>query len=442
MAKITASVIWNKVFTRKHLRRLFYERVKNSGAVGLDWITADHFEKELDSQIEIIIKKCNAGTYSFTRYREILLSKGAGKPPRRISIPTIRDKLVFTALNEVLVGVYGYSMNTQMPQVIVNKLTRAMRCQLYSTFIKADIKTFYASINHEILYKKLHKRIRKEAILKTIMRALRTNSGQPNALGADEGNTVGIPEGLPISNILANIYMFSLDEKFSKIPNCLFCRYVDDILILTDASWADFVNSELNSEIHALGLALNEEKTVSSDTKDGFDYLGYTISAASVSVRQNSIIKFERTIETIFRDYCRLEKKNKEYLQWKINLKVTGFVLDGHKYGWMFFYSQITDLSLLAHLDWLIIQLKRRFSIGEIDFKSFVRTYHEITKALHTTHYVPNFDHMTIEEKRHIVQNIYNQNVRDNDDDFVNMRFKKIMSREIRDVQKDVQPFS
>ena len=116
---------------------LFYERVKNSGAVGLDWITADHFEKELGSQIEIIIKKCNAGTYSFTRYREILLSKGVGKPPRRISIPTIRDKLVFTALNEVLVGVYGYSMNTQMPQVIVNKLTRAMRCQLYSTFIKA-----------------------------------------------------------------------------------------------------------------------------------------------------------------------------------------------------------------------------------------------------------------------------------------------------------------
>ena len=136
MAKITASVIWNKVFTQKHLRRLFYERVKNSGAVGLDWTTADHFEKELDSQIEIIIKKCNAGTYRFTRYREILLSKGAGKPPRRISIPTIRDKLVFTALNEVLVGVYGYSTNTQMPQVIVNKLTQAMKDQLYSTFIK------------------------------------------------------------------------------------------------------------------------------------------------------------------------------------------------------------------------------------------------------------------------------------------------------------------
>ena len=52
------------------------------------------------------------------------------------------------------------------------------------------------------------------------------------------------------------------------------------------------------------------------------------------------------------------------------------------------------------------------------------------------------FRSCAIEEKRHIVQNIYNQNVRDYDDDFVNMRFKKIMSREIRDVQKDVQPFS
>ena len=442
MGKAVASAIWRSVFTRNHLKQLFYDRIKNSSAVGLDWTTAEHFEKELDSQIEIIIKKCNEGTYKFTRYREILLSKGAGKPPRRISIPTVRDRLVFTALNEVLVGIYDHSANTQMPQVIINNLTQAINRQLYSSYIKADIKTFYASINHEILCKEIHKRIRKKSIIQTIMCALKTNSGQPNTIGSSEDNTAGIPEGLPISNILANVYMLALDEKFLQISSCLYCRYVDDILILTDDSQIDFLKCALSNEIRRRGLALNEEKTVSGNIQNGFDYLGYTISATSVSVRQSSIIKFERTIETIFRDYCRLEKKNKEYLQWKINLKVTGFILDGHKYGWMFFYSQITDLSLLAHLDWLILQLKRRFSIDEIDFKSFVRTYHEITKALHTTHYVPKFDHMTIEEKRHIVQNIYNQNVQDNDDDFVNMRFKKIMSREIRDIQKDVQPFS
>ena len=349
---------------------------------------------------------------------------------------------MFTALNEVLVGVYDHSANTQMPQVIINNLTQAINCQVYSSYIKADIKTFYASINHEILCKEIHKRIRKKSIIQTIMCALKTDSGQPNTIGSSEDNTAGIPEGLPISNILANVYMLALDEKFSQISSCLYCRYVDDILILTDDSQIDFLKCALSNEIRRRGLALNEEKTVSGNIQNGFDYLGYTISSTSVSVRQSSIVKFERTIETIFRDYCHLEKKNEEYLQWKINLKVTGFVLDGHKYGWMFFYSQITDLSLLAHLDWLIIQLKRRFSIGEIAFKSFMRTYHEITKALHTTHYVPNFDRLTIEEKRHIVQNIYNQNVRDNDDGFVNMRFKKIMSREIRDIQKDVQPFS
>ena len=442
MAKITASAIWNKVFTKKHLKQLFYDRVKNSSAVGLDWITTEHFEKELNTQIEIIIKKCNAGTYRFTRYKEILLSKGAEKPPRRISIPTVRDKLVFTALNDVLIGIYGCSANTQMPQVIINKLTEAMKGQLYSTYIKADIKTFYASINHEILLKALHKKIRKKSIIQTISCALQTGSGQPNTPRLDNCNTVGIPEGLPISNILANIYMSTLDDRFSKKTNCSYCRYVDDILLLTSEKQAELLKVELNSAINALCLSLNKEKTVSNDVQNGIDYLGYAISSSSISVRKNSVIKFERTIEAIFRDYCHLETKNKEYLQWKINLKITGFVLDGHKYGWIFFYSQITDLSLLAHLDWLIIRLKRRFAISDITFKSFVRTYHEITKALHTTHYVPNFDCMTIDTKRHIVQNIYNENVHDNNDDFVNMRFKKIMSREIRDIQKDVQPFS
>ena len=119
-----------------------------------------------------------------------------------------------------------------------------------------------------------------------------------------------------------------------------------------------------------------------------------------------------------------------------------GVALDNHKYGWVFFYSQINDLSCLAHLDWLIKTLCDRFQVKDIQFKTFMKTYHEITKALHSTDYVPNLDTMTIEEKRNIVQNIYGENVKDENDSFVEMRFRLLMKKEIRDIQKDVQPFS
>lgn len=71
-----------------------------------------------------------------------------------------------------------------------------------------------------------------------------------------------------------------------------------------------------------------------------------------------------------------------------------------------------------------------------------MKAYHEITKVLHTTSYIPNLDQMTIAEKRHIVRDVYNKNSKDDDDTFIEMRFKKLMSKEVRDIQKDVQSFS
>lgn len=63
----------------------------------MDNITPKVFEAHLTDNIQIISKKVLAGAYSFTRYREILISKGRGKEPRVISIPTIRDKLALAA---------------------------------------------------------------------------------------------------------------------------------------------------------------------------------------------------------------------------------------------------------------------------------------------------------------------------------------------------------
>lgn len=442
MAGLSASKEWNKVFKKRHLETLFDQKIKGRASVGLDWITVGQFEDNLDSNIDIILRKCNAETYHFTRYREILLSKGAKKAPRCISIPTIRDKLVFSALNEILTKVYGTSTATPMPQVIIKEIAEALGNPIYNTFIKTDIQSFYASVDHEILLKQLNRKVRKSSIRTLIKQALCTSTGQPNTLRTTDTRTKGIPEGLSISNILANIYMRPIDNKYTAMTECAFWRYVDDILIFTTEEYASQLKNCLISDASELSLTLSEEKTVLGSIQEGFEYLGYCISENKVSVRQSSIIKLERTLETIFRSYHNAQVPNAEYLQWKINLKITGFVLDNHKYGWIFFYSQISDLSSLSRLDWLICVFCKRFSIEGIRFKSFMKAYHEITKALHTTTYIPNLDQMTIEEKRHIVRDVYNENPKDDDDAFIEMRFKRLMSKEIRDIQKDVQSFS
>ena len=442
MAISTAYKQWNKVFSKRHLKNLFEKKIRGKSSVGLDWVSVENFEKTLDESIDIILRKCNESDYNFTQYREMLISKGAGKAPRCISIPTVRDKLVFSALNEILTSVYGNAATTPMPQMIIKELVTTLQYPCIDSFIKTDIKTFYASINHEILLKQLHKKIRKTEICEMVEKAISTNTAQPNALSKPAPKAIGVPEGLSISNILANIYMQLIDKKYNSLTNCVYWRYVDDILILTSNEHAEELKKSIISDVNSLKLDVSKEKTFLGRTSDGFEFLGYFILPSKVSVRQSSIINLERTIEMLFRGFRVSQNQNADYLQWKINLKVTGFILDNHKYGWLFFYSQIDDLTCLSHLDWLVISLCKRFNVENIRFKSFLRAYNEISKALHSTTYIPNLDRMTIEEKRHIVRDIYNESVKDADDSFVEMRFRKIMSKEIRDIQKDVQPFS
>lgn len=436
--------MWNQCFTRRKLKNLFHSKIKNRSSVGLDWIGTEKFGQELDQNIDLILRKCNNSTYKFTRYRELLLSKGADKPPRCISIPTVRDKLVFSALNEILAGVYGTEIATPMPQVIIKEIIDQIQTKKFDTFIKLDIKTFYSCIDQKLLMKAIRQKIRKKEICSLLEKAIRTTTNHPNSVSQSSCETKGVPEGLSISNALANIYMRAIDKKHSQERDrYLYWRYVDDILIITSKSNVESVKRAIIQDIGGLKLQVNTDKTKDGAIADGFEYLGYTISDKSVSIRKNSVVSLERNLETIFRRYASSDNKNIEHLKWRVNLKVTGFIIGNRKYGWLFFYSQISDLSVLARLDWLIDTLRLRFDIPNgVRFKKFMKTYHEITKALHTTRYIPNLDEFSMRDKRRIVQKIYGEDVKGRDSNFVEMRFQRLINQEIRDTQRDVQPFS
>ena len=174
---------------------------------------------------------------------------------------------------------------------------------------------------------------------------------------------------MPISNALANIYMSGIDKKYQNIDGISYYRYVDDILILVNEEKFFAIKKEIAKDINELGLELNEKKD-EGKISEAFEYLGYTLSNDKVSVRKSSILKLEQSMEDLFGE---VKKENIEYLKWKLNLKITGFILGKQKYGWMFFYSQITDVNLLFHLDDVVQKLLKRYKLdGELHLKKFV----------------------------------------------------------------------
>ena len=79
MAGSLAHKEWKKVFNQEHLEELFSLKLKNSTSTGIDWVTTEKLEQNLSQEIGIILRKCASSSYHFTRYREMLISKGAGK---------------------------------------------------------------------------------------------------------------------------------------------------------------------------------------------------------------------------------------------------------------------------------------------------------------------------------------------------------------------------
>lgn len=164
------------------------------------------------------------------------------------------------------------------------------------------------------------------------------------------------------------------------------------------------------------------------------------MNSNGVTIRHSSILKVEQSLEELI---SKIKNEPAEYAIWKINLKVTGFIYGGNKYGWMFFYSQISDLTLLYRLDDLIAKILKRYGMDvSVKCKRFVRTYHEIRQALHTTSYVPIFDKYTIDDKISVVSRVYKSDFSNADEQKIEELFSKIVSKEIRDIEKDIQAFS
>ena len=438
---MSASNLYRRIFTKKHLRELYFSSVRFRAAVGVDKINRRAFENNIDENIDIIYRKVRNGAYKFTPYREKLISRGSKKLPRVVSIPTIRDKLTLKALYEVLQATY----QNQTPFVhrIINKVSMVLGAKEYDGVSRLDVKDFYPSIDHLLLLKQIKKRIRKHELLMLIANSIK----QPTVVKIKKGeirpNDIGIPQGLSISNILANTYLFTIDEKYSNRGSLKYFRYVDDILILCKCNEIDPIRSEIDSDCKKIKLIIHSddpEKSTSCSISDGFTYLGYVFKNEKISIRKKSVEYLRESILKLFTNYKYSESHELTLLKWSVDLRITGCVFNETKYGWLFFFSQINDLELLNSLDHFIKKLIARFGIepANITFKKFVRAYHEITKHLSHTKYIPNYDKYTVSDKRNILSDIFGLKTQILTSADIEYQFNRRIYQTVRDLEKDL----
>lgn len=368
----------------KLLLNEIYSSFSDVQAVGIDGTSKEKFDEILDNELSLIQRKIENNTYDFSFYKQKLIVKSMNKT-REISIPTLRDKLVIKYLDFYIRDKFEeVTKNILNAQQIIKKVKDSKN--KYDSFIKVDIQNFFPSINHEILVNKLKSKIDDETILNLITKVITQSTVDVNTPFKQRikyNNKVGVPQGLSISGLLSEIYLFDLVQKYSKKDNLEFFRYVDDVLIFCKKSDIEEITKSLKSDFEDLKLtihdfAINSNKSSFGNINEPFEFLGYKFEDELRSVRETSIQKMYANISKIFTLYKNKKYSSKEEFITRLNLKITGCVIDGKKYGWISFFSLINDYTLLFMLDKFVEKSCKNFNINYEEIKKFSRAIYEI----------------------------------------------------------------
>lgn len=423
------------------LRELFSSKIVRSQATGKDGVRVPAFEGRLAAEAQLIARKVSAGTYRFTTYKERLILRGANREPRQISIPTVRDRLTLRAICQLL---HDHIPATRgvTPHTLVKRVVAHIRegDHTASSFVRIDVENFFPSLSHVILQRELRKAGVIPLVQNLCLMAITNPTGSPSPL-PDRG----VPQGLSISGALAALYMLRFDEQQLR-SNPSYFRYVDDILYICPTKDAETLLRTVSAKLKARGLKIHAKgvagKTEISPVEDGVDFLGYKITRNEVSIRETSYKRMFKNLQGVLTDFK--HRRDTEKTLFRLNLKITGCIVDNRRRGWMMFFSYTECLSQLKFLDIFIDRqlAKIGFPIEKRrDVKRFVKSHHEIKFNLNQTSYIPNFDQFDVNQMtmaisamtRHTTEEIATWDI-----ERVQREFGRVIAHEVQDLERDV----
>jgi group II intron reverse transcriptase/maturase len=275
--------------------RLCFFRLRKDAASGVDGVTYQEYEKNLEANLADLEGRLRRKAYRARLVRRKLIPKGNGKM-RPLGIPALEDKLVQAAVTQILLAIfemdflpcsYGYRPGMSAHGAI-GALTRELQFGRYNFVYEADIKGFFENIRWDRLEGMLEQRIADGALRNLIGKWLRAG------ILEEDGRVVhpqtGTPQGGIISPVLANIYLhYVLDLWFQSevLPKqrgrCRLFRYADDFVVCFEYRHeAEAFDEALKARLAKFGLevAADKTKTLRFGRNGGpyngrFDFLGF-----------------------------------------------------------------------------------------------------------------------------------------------------------------------
>jgi RNA-directed DNA polymerase len=299
--------LWDKVWAQDNLLHAFYAVWRNDGAPGVDGQTIAQFDAQYREELAKLRQELCAGRYRALPARRVWIPKPGTHEQRPLGIPPVRDRVVQTALRNVLEPIferdfagtsYGFRPGLGCQQAVAR--VEGLLAEGYTWCVDADLKSYFDTIPHNRLMALIKQRVVDGNVLRLLEQYLK--AGVMEQLKGWQPTEKGTPQGAVISPLLANVYLNPLDHEVAK-RGWEMVRYADDFIVLckTEAE-ALKVLEHLRQWTGEAGLTLHPTKTrIVNASAEGFDFLGWTFHNGKKWPRKKSLQKLQNKLRPLTR---------------------------------------------------------------------------------------------------------------------------------------------
>jgi RNA-directed DNA polymerase len=346
--------LMEEAVTLENYRNALGAVTRNDGAPGIDRMRAADLEKHLEIHWEKIRAKLLAGTYVPTPVRRVEIPKPSGGV-RMLGIPTVLDRFLQQLLLQVLTPIfeplfsdhsYGFRPGKSAADALraAQEFTRTGK----DWVVDMDITQFFDHVNHDILMGRIGTTIRDKRVLRLIGKFLRCGALVEGVVMA---NQEGTPQGGPLSPLLANLYLDSLDKELEK-RGLSYCRYADDCNIYVDSqAAAERTLSLIQNWIEKyLRLKVNSAKSGVGRTWER-KFLGFQLTRLRrIKIAPESVERFKAKVREFWRN-CQSLTEDQLRQNWQRFLR-----------GWWKYYQLSEVRQLIFQLEpWIRRHIRKFF---------------------------------------------------------------------------------
>jgi RNA-directed DNA polymerase len=358
----------DRIASWSNLLRAWGAVKRNRGAPGIDGVTIDRFEVNLEQNLRELQADLLAVRYRHQPLRRVWIPKPGSDARRPLGIPAIRDRVAQQAVLYVIEPLYEGSFSESSYGFRPGRNQhQAVDCAMkhiaagHRWVVDVDLKSFFDTIPHWKMVARCRDRIADERVITILARMLKSGVIQEGRWTPTEQ---GAPQGGPLSPLLSNIVLHQLDQELESRGH-RFVRYADDFQIFK-TTWRaayrvmDRVVRFLEKRMH---LTVNREKSSVCYCEEA-TFLGfrYACPPGSEKVDQPSTVCVMLSEKAKFR----FKERVRELTPRNAGRSIRVLIGDLNTYlrGWVGYYGLARDYFFERMMRWIrrrlrVIKLKQ-----------------------------------------------------------------------------------